>query len=129
MPRPLLDVLRRHRARQAEDRLAAGSKWQEHGLVFATRKGTPLEPRNINRAFAALCEKAQVRPIRVHDLRHSCATLLFTMGVDAATVQRVLRHSSITVTTGTYVDVIYEVQHDAVDRLSVLFDHDGTARG
>ena len=48
--------------------------------------------------------------LRVHDLRHSCATLLFTMGVQPATVQRILRHSSITVTTGTYVEVIEAVQ-------------------
>ncbi|MEU2104440.1 hypothetical protein [Nocardia sp. NPDC019255] len=49
--------------------------------------GTPLEPPNVNRAFAQLVKKAGARPIRLHDLRHSCATL-FTMGVEAATVQR-----------------------------------------
>lgn len=97
--------------------------------MFTTPIGTPIDPRSINRAFAALCDQAQVRPIRVHDLRHSCATLLFTMGVEATTVQRLLRHSSITVTTGTYLDVIDQVQHAAVDRLSVLFDHDKGAEG
>ncbi|MEV5835768.1 tyrosine-type recombinase/integrase [Nocardia sp. NPDC052112] len=56
------------------------------------------------------------------DLRHSCATLLFTMGVDAATVQRILRHSSITVTTGIYIDVIDEVQQDAVNGMDSLFE-------
>lgn len=55
--------------------------------------------------FHSLCATANVRQLRVHDLRHSCATLLFTMGVTPATVQRILRHSSITVTTGTYVEV------------------------
>jgi hypothetical protein len=59
--------------------------------------------------------------LRVHDLRHSCATLLFTMGVQPATVQRILRHSSITVTTGTYVEVIAAVQRDALESMGTLF--------
>ena len=67
-------------------------------------------------------QKANVPQLRVHDLRHSCATLLFTMGVQPATVQRILRHSSITVTTGTYVEVIEAVQRDALDSMGSLFD-------
>ncbi len=65
--------------------------------------------------FHRLCEIANVPQLRVHDLRHCCATLLFTMGVQPATMQRILRHSSITVTTGTYVEVIEAVQRDALD--------------
>ena len=52
--------------------------------------------------FHRLCQVTNVPQLRVHDLRHSCATLLFTMGVPPATVQRILRHSSITVTIGTH---------------------------
>ncbi len=74
-----------------------------------------------HRMFAKLCERAGLRKIRVHDLRHSCATLLFAQGVEAATIQRILGHSSITVTTGTYVDVIETVQRSAVDQLGGLF--------
>ncbi|TWP51565.1 site-specific integrase [Lentzea tibetensis] len=122
LPTPLVAVLKRHRAVQVGERLAAGKRWQDSGLVFTTPKGTPIEPRNINRAFEALCHKAGVRVIRVHDLRHSCATLLFAMGVDAATVQRILRHSSISVTTGTYIEVIESVQQEAVNKMGVFFD-------
>ena len=78
-----------------------------------------------NRMFHDLCEMANVPQLRVHDLRHSCATLLFTMGVTPATVQRILRHSSITVTTGTYVEVIEAVQRDALDSMGSLFAHVG----
>ena len=63
--------------------------------------------------------------MRVHDLRHSCATLLFTMGVPPATVQRILRHSSITVNTGTHVEVIEAAQRDALDSMGALFEHVG----
>jgi site-specific recombinase XerD len=92
------------------------------GLVFTTKNGTPLEPRNINGAFETLCRRAGARSIRLNDLRHSCAALLFTMGVEAATVQRVLRHNSISVTTGTYVDVIEQVQRSAVAGLDSLLN-------
>lgn len=128
LPKPLVKVLHDHRKRQLEERFEAGSEWRETGLVFTTRLGGPIEPRNVNRMFAALCKRANVRPVRVHDLRHSCATLLFSMGVDAATVQRILRHSSITVTTSVYVEVIERVQRDALDTMNVFFpdDEDGT---
>jgi integrase len=104
LPEELVAILRRHRRDQFGD--AQVARANTLGLLFTTKNGTPLEPRNLNRAFETLCRRANVRSIRLHDLRHSCATLLFAMGVEAATVQRILRHSSTSVTTETYVDVI-----------------------
>lgn len=121
IPAPLIAILRSHRTRQLEERFAAGSRWRETGLVFTTALGGFVEPRNANRTFYRICAEAGVPQLRVHDLRHSCATLLFTMGVPPATVQRILRHSSITVTTGTYVEVIEAVQRDALDSMGSLF--------
>jgi integrase len=95
IPAPLVAILKGHRTRQLEERFSAGSQWRETGLVFTTAHGGYIEPRNTNRMFHTLCEKANVPQLRVHDLRHSCATLLFTMGVQPPTVQRILRHSSI----------------------------------
>ena len=118
LPGELVAILRRHRRDQFGD--AQVARANTLGLVFTTKNGTPLEPRNVNRAFEALCRRADVRSIRLHDLRHSCATLLFAMGVEAATVQRILRHSSISVTTGTYVDVIEQVQRAAVSGMDSL---------
>ncbi|MFE7744206.1 tyrosine-type recombinase/integrase [Nocardia sp. NPDC057455] len=122
IPRPLLAILREHRKRQMEERFTAGNQWRESGLVFTTKLGRPIEPRNVNRMFKRLCEKAGVPQVRVQDLRHSCATLLFTKGVEAATVQKILRHSSITVTTGIYLEVIEAVKRDALDSMDTLFD-------
>ncbi len=119
LPSKLVEILVRHKREQFADKeLREANKL---GLVFTSTRGTPLEPRNVNRVFADLVKKAGVRPIRLHDLRHSCATLLFTMGVDAATVQRILRHSSITVTTGVYLEVIEQVQREAVAGMDDLF--------
>jgi integrase len=118
LPAELVAILRRHRRDQLADTQVARANTL--GLVFTTKNATPLEPRNVNRAFETLCRRANVRSIRLHDLRHSCATLLFAMGVEAATVQRILRHSSISVTTGTYVDVIEQVQRAAVAGMDSL---------
>jgi len=107
-------LLRQSQLEQRANQVEA--KGNVHGLVFTTKYGRPLSPRNVTRAFERLCRRAGVRRIRLHDLRHSCATLLFAQGVDAATVQRILRHSSITVTTGTYMRVVEEVRRDAPGR-------------
>jgi integrase len=122
LPPGLVEALRRHRVQQAAERQAAGDDWREHGMVFTTKIGTPIEPRNLNRHFDRLCEKAVVRRIRVHDLRHSCATLLYDQGVPIERIQDVLGHSSPTVTKTIYVEVTRKIQKDAVDRLGFLFD-------
>lgn len=120
IPRPLIAALTEHRVRQLSEQRTAGSAWRDTGLVFTTAAGGPIEPRNVNRMFRALCDKAEVPRLRFHDLRHSCATILFTMGVEPATVQKILRHSSITVTMGTYIEVIEGVQRNALDSMSSL---------
>src|SRR5208283_4639634 len=124
LPRALVAILVSHRRRQLKERWAAGSAWRDTGLVFTTAVGGPIDPRNVNRMFRSLCRTADVPQLRVHDLRHSCATLLFTMGVEPATVQKILRHSSITMTTGTYIEVIQAVQREALDSMSSLFPTD-----
>jgi integrase len=93
LPAELVAILRRHRRDQLDDTQVAQANTL--GLVFTTKNGTPLEPRNVNRSFETLRRGANVRIIRLHDLRHSCATLLFAMGVEAVTVQRIPRHSRL----------------------------------
>lgn len=91
-------------------------------MVFTTKIGTPLEPRNVNRSFVTLCDRAGVPVIRFHDLRHSCATLLYEQGVSLENIQDVLGHSSPVVTKTIYVEVTRKVQRSAVDQLGYLFD-------
>jgi integrase len=77
LPDAAIKALRRHLARQAEERLAAGAGWVDTGLVFTTTKGTPYEPRNLVRHFKALLSRAGLRDdARFHDLRHTAASLL-----------------------------------------------------
>lgn len=122
VPLTLLGVLARHRMLQASERLQAGDRWQESGFVFTTRIGTPLEPRNINRHFDRVIAAAAVPRIRFHDLRHSCASMLYSQGVSLENIQDVLGHSSPQVTKMIYIDVAAKVPRDAVERLGYLFE-------
>ena len=58
LPQAAVQALRDHRKRQAEDRLAAGALWQDHGLVFASAIGTPLDAANVRREFRQITEAA-----------------------------------------------------------------------
>src|SRR5262249_28291346 len=85
-PAVAVSALRPYRVRQLEARLAAGSKWRDNGFVFASSIGSPLDPRNVTRQFKALLTLAKLPNIRLHDLRHSCATLLLAQGVNPRVV-------------------------------------------
>lgn len=95
LPAPLIAALRAHRVRQLQERLVAGSHWQERGFVYSSGVGSGLEPRNLHRAFKAMLTKAGLPDIRFHDLRHSAASLMLAQGVPLRVVMEVLGHSSI----------------------------------
>jgi site-specific recombinase XerD len=98
-----VSALTRHkRGVQAQERLRAGEIWQEHDLVFATEIGRPLEGGYVNERFHRAIARAGVPDLRVHDLRHTAATLLLTRGVHPKIVQEMLWHSTITLTFETY---------------------------
>jgi integrase len=81
LPDICLTALKLRAKRQADDRNRAADAWQDSELVFTSVRGTPYEPRNFNRQFAARCRKAEVRYIRVHDTRRTCASLLVALDV------------------------------------------------
>lgn len=122
LPQPCIDALRQHRIAQNAERKLKGKDWQETGFVFTTGIGTPIEPRNVNRHFVGLLEKAGLRRIRFHDLRHSCATLLYEQGVEIDKIQDILGHSSSTITKLIYVEVTKQSQRSTADKLGYLFD-------
>ena len=93
LPESAVDVLRRHRVRQKTERLLAGERWRETGLVFTTTIGTPLDGRNVRKAFRELLDAAELPPMRIHDLRHTCASLLLAQGVHPRVVMETLGHS------------------------------------
>jgi integrase len=114
VPAAAMKALREHRVRQMEERLAAGDRWRDSGLVFTTSIGTPLDPRNVLRHFSRVLSAAGIAHIRFHDLRHSCATLLLAQGVSARVVQDILGHSAIRVTMDVYSHVMPSMREDAM---------------
>lgn len=92
LPSLAVSALRRHRSRQAEERLALADIWQdETGLVFTSTVGTPISPSHLrNRSFGPLLDRACLPHIRFHDLRHTTATLLLGQGVHPKLVQEQL---------------------------------------
>jgi integrase len=95
--------------------LQAGDRWRDHGLVFASTIGTPIEPRNLDRAWHVVRAQAGLPWLRLHDLRHACATFLLASGASPRTVMKTLGHSQITLTMNTYAHVLADVERAAVD--------------
>ncbi len=117
LPNGLRDALRAHRAAQLEERLAAGSEWQENGLLFAQINGRPIDPGPDWKSWKALLALAGVRDARLHDARHTAATLLLQQGVSARVAMQILGHSQISLTLGTYSHVVPELAQEAADRI------------
>ena len=114
-----LEALKKHQIRQLEAKLKVGSAWQEHDYVFCTSIGTHLNPtRDMLDQFKALLLKAGLPDIRFHDVRHSAATLLLSVGVHPKVVQEILGHSQISITMDVYSHVLPGMQQDAMSRLN-----------
>jgi integrase len=121
LPRFVIEVLKQHRIRQAEARLKAGERWEDHDWVFCNIYGRFLEPVIVHRLFKALLKEAGLPQIRFHDLRHSAATFLLSMGVHPKVVQELLGHSQISITMDTYSHVLPSMQRDAMDKMDDWF--------
>jgi integrase len=116
IPEPLADMLRTQKAAQAAERLAAGDQWQDWDLVFARPDGRPIDATEDRKDWKRLLRKAEVPAARLHDARHTAATLLLEQGVDIRVVQEILGHSSLTVTK-RYTHVTSKLARDAAERM------------
>lgn len=99
----LVTMLRAHRKAQMAERLHAGDQWRDHGLVFATEAGTPVDPRNVLRTVQIAADKAGLDGgLGVHSLRHSAAVAWLESGAHIKAVADLLGHSSVAVTGDVY---------------------------
>ncbi|CCF85810.1 tyrosine-type recombinase/integrase [Nitrolancea hollandica] len=120
MPAVALAALRQHRTRQLEERLVAGSRWQEAGFVFTTSIGTPLDARNLTRHFHQLREAAGLPWLRFHDLRHAYGSLLAAQGVHPRVAMELMGHSQLAVTMQVYTHVAPELAREAADKIDAV---------
>ncbi len=114
-----IGVLRAHRGRQREERLAAGPDWDgQHDLVFSDELGGPLNPDWVSREFRTQVRQAMVPDIRLHDLRHTYATLALKGGIHPKVVSDRLGHATVGITLGLYSHVTPAIGRDAADVVS-----------
>ncbi|HEX6969657.1 MAG TPA: tyrosine-type recombinase/integrase [Micromonosporaceae bacterium] len=125
LPPQVTTALRAHRTRQAKERLAAGSSWADNDLVFTTAVGTPIEPRNLNRHFYSIRDRAGLPDVRFHDLRHTCLTLLLSLGTPPHIAQAIAGHSHIDVTMTIYAHTGMSEQTEALRKLGEAFGPTG----
>lgn len=116
----LLAILRAHRRRQLSERLAWGGAWQDTGYVFTREDGTPVHPEHFSDRFDRLIAEAGVRRIRMHDARHTAATLMLADGTPVKVAQEMLGHASPTITQGIYQHVLPGMAEAAGGALSAL---------
>lgn len=114
-------VLRRWRAQQAQERLVAGAAWQDTGLVFTREDGRHLHPDTFCVWFGKHLQRAGLRRIRFHDLRHTHASLALQAGVSAKVVSDRLGHSSVAFTLDVYSHVVPALQEAAAESVAALF--------
>jgi integrase len=125
VPASVLMELRSHRVRQTAEHKEARANGhvpapQFADLVFTTSIGTPLEPSNLRRDFDTLAAAAGLRRIRFHDLRHTCASLLFAQGVPPRVVMDLLGHSTLSITTDLYAHVMPSTLTDAATAMDAI---------
>jgi len=116
-----VEALKRHKIAQNEERLRQGSSWRDHGLVFCSSVGTPMNPDNfVKRSYKPLLKRAGLPQISFHDLRHTFASLMMP-NEHPKIVQEMLGHSRISTTLDIYSHLSQDMQEEAVGRFAALF--------
>jgi len=125
LPPIAVEALRRHRADQARERLLLGPAYEDHGLVLAQADGRPVNPEDVTRAFKRLARKAGIRPLSLHKLRHTHATLLLGANVHPKVVSERLGHATVGITLDTYSHVLPHLQEEAARKIDALLARSG----
>jgi len=105
--------LRNQRARLEIEKAVAGDRWQEHNLIFPSTVGTPMGASNLLKDFKKQLERAKLREIRFHDLRHTAASLMLNHGIPVLVVSKILGHSKTSTTLDVYGHLIPVMQEEA----------------
>ena len=107
--------MQQQRVLQLEQRLLAGAAWHDTGHVFTNPDGTSLSPDGVSRAFSQIMAVLGLSGVRLHDLRHTHATLMLKMGVHPKIVSERLGHANIGITLDTYSHVLPGLQEAAAE--------------
>jgi len=115
-----IEKLKLQRQRITMQRIVAGDNWEENELVFPNLLGRPVEPTNLTRDFKKVMVQAKLPRIRIHDLRHTSATLMLLMNIHPKVVSERLGHSDIRITLQLYSHAIPTLQTEAANKIDEL---------
>jgi integrase len=115
-----VEQLRRHRERPLADRRVWGNDYEDQDLVFCRENGTPIHPHSLSQAFERLIQKSDLPRIRLHDLRHTHATIAVRAGVPVKVISEQLGHKSPAFTLKQYAHVIPGMQAKAARRVAAI---------
>lgn len=113
-------ALKAHRAQQATERLAFGPGYENNALIFTREDGTPLHPVLFSQSFEAHVRRLGLPAIRLHDLRHSYATLALQAGINIKVVSETLGHATVGFTLDVYSHAIPAMQEEAAETFAHL---------
>lgn len=119
LPPPLVELLRQHQAEQNAERFAAAQLWQEDGWIFASPTGQPINLRTDNKHWKNLLTEAGVRDVRLHDARHTAATVLLLLGVPERAVMGIMGWSNSSM-AARYQHLTAVIQDDIAARVGGL---------
>jgi len=123
LPDGIIPILKRHKTLQAKNRLKLGNSYRNGNYVYCQTDGSPYCPGYISKKFTAFLKKRNLKLIRLHDLRHSNATLMLACGVPAKVASERLGHSNIAITMDLYSHVLDSMQQDAAEKINLgIFD-------
>ncbi len=124
LPFFLLDMLQQHRVKLLKQQLKQGDDWENRDLVFPDLRGGYFNSNYLLRIFKKLLKEAGLPHMHFHDLRHSAATILLSMGVNMKVIQELLGHSDVAITLGLYSHLLSSMQKEAVDKWDGVFGND-----
>lgn len=116
----LLEMIQKVKLSNAKNKLKAGPVYQDNGLIFCQPNGKPIEPSELGRVFSKLLKQCNLPKVRLHDLRHTHASLMLQQGVHPKIVSERLGHSTIGITLDIYSHVLPNMQEEAVNKLDEL---------
>lgn len=119
-------ALRSARKAQLEERILFGAGYQDNDLVLCRADGRPYHPERFSQEFKRRVTRHKLRRIRLHDLRHTWATLALAAGVHPKVVQEQLGHASITITMDVYSHVVPSMKSEAAEKVAGLILGSGT---
>ena len=120
LPPETVAALRAHKAAQLQEKLALGPDYADSDLVFRREDGSLVHPSSLSRRFGKMVRQTELPEIRLHDLRHTFATLALQANVPVKVVSEILGHASVTITYDTYSHVIPGMAEDATSKVAAL---------